>query len=141
MRPRPLLAFFSIPILVFAGRLEVIAADRAQPDAIRVVWKDGRRSEISEKELKQYAVWSERPEYPISARRAKITGVGVYVLHVDKKTGLVTQVDIELSTGNKMLDLFATSAFKRWRFMPGVFLEVRMPSAFNLTRPENPWVY
>ena len=141
MRARLLIAFFSTPILVIAGRLEVIAADSAQPDPIRVVWKDGRRSEISEKELKQHAVWSEHPEYPISARRAKISGAGVYVLHVDKKTGLVTQVDIELSTGSKTLDLYATSAFKRWRFVPGVFLEVRMPSAFHSARPENPWVY
>jgi TonB family protein len=141
MLARPLIAFFSIPMLVIAGRLEVIAAKPAQPDAIRVVWKDGHRSEVSEKELKQHAVWSESPEYPISARRAKITGVGVYILHVDKNTGLVTHVDIELSTGSKMLDLYATSAFKRWRFVPGVFLEVRMPSAFNLTRVENPWVF
>ena len=141
MWARLLIAFFSIPILVIVGRLEVIAAESAQPDAIRVVWKDGRRSEISEKELKQHTIWSERPEYPISARRAKISGVGVYVLGVDKRTGLVTQVDIELSTGSKTLDLYATTAFKRWRFVPGVFLEVRMPSAFNSARPENPWVY
>jgi len=144
MVARVLIAFLSIPMLVVASRLEVIAAQPAQPtqpDTIRVVWKDGRRSEISEKDLKQYTLWSERPEYPISARRAKITGVGVFVLHVDKTTGAVARVDIEISTGSKLLDLHATNAFKKWRFVPGTIIEVRMPSAFQLRRAENPWVF
>jgi TonB family protein len=142
MRTRLFIAFFSIATLVITGQLEVAAAARSeQPDAIRVVWNDGHRSEVSEKELKQHAVYSEHPEYPISARRAKITGVGVYILHVDKKTGAVAQVDVELSTGSKVLDLYATNAFKKWRFVAGVFLQVRMPCAFNSARPENPWVY
>ena len=129
---------FSILMLLVAGRLES-AAD--QPDPVKVVWGDGHRSEVSEKELKQYTVSSKRPEYPIEARRARLEGAGIFVLNIDKKTGAVTGVDIERSTGSKLLDGYATSAFKTWRFKPGMFLRVRMPSAFNIIRPVNPWVF
>jgi len=124
--------------LVMAGRLEVFGA---QPDPIRVVWADGRRSEVSEGQLKQSIISSKRPDYPIEARRARLSGAGVFVLNVDKRTGVVTSVDIETSTGSKVLDGYATTAFNTWRFKPGVFLQVRMPSAFNMRRPENPWVF
>ncbi len=129
---------FSILMLLFAGRLES-ASER--PDPIRVVWGDGHRSEVSEGELKQYIVSSKRPEYPIEARRARLSGAGVFVLNVDKRTGAVATVDIETSTGSKLLDGYATSAFRTWRFKPGAFLRIRMPSAFNIRRPENPWVF
>ena len=129
---------FAILMLSVAGRLES-AAER--PDAIAVVWGDGHRSGVSEGELKQYTVSSKRPEYPIEARRARLTGIGVFVLNIDKRTGAVTSVDVETSTGSKVLDGYATNAFKTWRFKPGAILRVRMPSAFNIRRPENPWVF
>jgi TonB family protein len=129
---------FSILMLSVAGRLESAAE---QPDRVRVVWDDGHRSEVSERELKQYIVSSKRPEYPIAARRSRLEGAGIFVLNIDKKTGAVTGVDIERSTGSKLLDGYATSAFNTWRFKPGTFLRVRMPSAFIITRPVNPWVF
>jgi TonB family protein len=129
---------FSILVLLVAGRLESAAEG---PDAITVVWGDGHRSGVSERQLTQYTVSSKRPEYPIEARRARLSGAGIFVLNIDKRTGAVTGVDIETSTGNKLLDGYATSAFNTWRFKPGAFLRVRMPSAFNMRRPENPWVF
>lgn len=128
----------SILLLAIAGPLEIVAAE---PDPIKVVWSDGRRSEISEKELKQHAVSSKRPEYPKEARRARLEGAGIFGLNIDKRTGAVTSVDIEQSTGSKLLDGYATSAFKTWRFKPGVFLRVRMPSVFYMQHYENPWVF
>ena len=112
----------------------------AQPDPIRVVWVDGHRSEMSEGELKRNTVSSKRPEFPIEARRAGLSGAGIFALNIDRKTGAVTSVDIETSTGSKVLDSYATAAFNTWRFKPGAFLRVRMPSAFNM-RPQNPWVF
>ncbi len=129
---------FSILMLLVAGRLES-AADR--PDAISVIWGDGHRSEVSEGQLKQNTVSSKRPEYPMEARRARLSGAGIFILNIDKRTGAVTGVEIETSTGSKLLDGYATSAFNTWRFKPGAFLRVRMPSAFNMRRPENPWVF
>jgi TonB family protein len=134
------LAAFSI--LIIAGRLEAIAAAAGnQPDPIRVTWADGHQSEVTEKELKRHAVFSVRPDYPIEARRARLEGAGFYVMNIDKKTGAVTKVDIETSAGNKVLDGYATTAFSKWRFKPGVLVRVRMPSAFIIWRPANPWVY
>jgi hypothetical protein len=67
---------FSILMLLVAGWLES-AAER--PDAIFVVWGDGHRSEVSERELKQYTVSSKRPEYPMEARRARLSGAGILI--------------------------------------------------------------
>jgi TonB family protein len=130
--------FVSILLLAMAGPLELVAAE---PDPIRVVWSDGRKSEISEKQLKQHALSSRHPEYPREARRARLEGAGIFVLNIDKRTGAVSTIDIEQSTGHKVLDGYALSAFKTWRFNPGVFLKVRMPSVFYMQHYENPWVF
>jgi TonB family protein len=130
---------FSLPILLIAGRMK--GAAPAQPDPIRVLWADGHRSEVTENELKRHAVFSVRPEYPVQARRGRLQGSGFYVLNIDKRTGAVSSVEIETSTGSNVLDGYAIAAFRRWRFKPGVFLRVRMPSAFIILRPENPWVF
>src|SRR5439155_19392667 len=45
-----------------------------------------------------------RPPYPVEARRQGQTGSGVYILHIDSKTGDVTSVTIQKSTGHKLLD-------------------------------------
>jgi TonB family protein len=128
----------SILLLTVIGPREIIAAE---PDPIRVVWSDGHRSEVSEKQLKQHALSSKHPEYPREARRAHLEGSGFFVLNIDKRTGAVASVDIEKSTGSKVLDGYATSAFKTWRFKPGVFVRVRMPSVFYMRYYDNPWVF
>jgi TonB family protein len=130
--------FVSILLLALAAPLELVAAE---PDPIRVVWSDGRKSEITEKQLKQHALSSKHPEYPREARRSKLEGAGIFVLNIDKRTGAVTTIDVEKSTGHKVLDGYALSAFKTWRFRPGVFLQVRMPSVFYMQHYENPWVF
>jgi TonB family protein len=130
---------FLASVLLLAGGLS--ASTPTEPDRIKVVWKDGHRGEISELELRRYTLFSERPEYPREARRSKIAGVGVYLLHLDKSSGAVTRVEIATSTGSKWLDTCATTAFSKWRFKPGVLLEVRMPSYFRARIPENPWVF
>jgi TonB family protein len=137
MLARLLIAFSAFVLLVWGGP----GATAAEPDRVRVVWKDGHKSEMSEKELKQYTSFSIRPEYPMEAQRSKITGAGIYLLYIDKITGGVARVEIETSTGSKLLDGYATTAFKRWQFKPGTFVQVRMPCAFNILRPINPWVF
>jgi TonB family protein len=129
---------FAILMALVAGRLQ---SATPVPEAITVVWGDGHRSGVSEKQLLQYTVSSKRPQYLISARRARLSGAGIFILNIDKRSGAVTSVDIETSTGSKVLDGYATTAFSTWRFKPGTFLQVRMPSAFNMRRPENPWVF
>ena len=41
-----------------------------------------------------------RPEYPVEAQAQRLTGTGVFVLHVDPKNGQVSSIDIEKSTGH-----------------------------------------
>jgi protein TonB len=76
-----------------------------------------------------------RPEYPFEARRQRITGSGVCVLYINKN-GTVTNAVMAESTGSRLLDDAAVSAFRRWRFRPGSPSRVRMPITFTLRGAE-----
>ncbi len=65
------------------------------------------------------ALYAPRPEYPLEARRRYLTGRGLLILHIDRKTGAVTSVEIAKSIGYKILDDAAVRAFRQWRFKPG----------------------
>jgi TonB family protein len=60
-----------------------------------------------------------RPDYPIEARRRHMTGAGKFVLYVDSKSGDVTSIKIEKSTGHQILDVACLKALIQWRFKPG----------------------
>jgi periplasmic protein TonB len=81
---------------------------------------------------KALAINSPRPEYPYEARSRRITGSGVCVVSVDA-TGNVTDATMAQSIGNPILDNSAVSAFKRWRFKPGVAPKVKIPITFTMT--------
>ena len=82
---------------------------------------------------KIWAVNAPRPDYPYEARSRHITGSGVVIIAVDSNTGVATEVTLEQSTGNPILDDSAVSAFRRWRFKPGAPSRVRIPITFLLT--------
>ena len=65
------------------------------------------------------ATFAPRPEYPLAARAARITGSGVFILRVHINTGIVTQVILGLSTGSALLDKAAAQTLIQWRFKPG----------------------
>lgn len=75
-------------------------------------------------------VW---PEYPYELRRSRITGDGTLFGQVDFKTGLVTSVRMEKSTGNTLLDQAALKAFRQWRFKPGTVRQFRTPISFTVS--------
>lgn len=81
---------------------------------------------------KALAINSPRPEYPYEARSRHITGSGVCVVSVDA-SGTVTDATMAQSLGNPILDNSATSAFRRWRFKPGVAPKVKIPITFTMT--------
>ncbi len=81
---------------------------------------------------KAQALFSPRPEYPYEARRQHKTGSGVCVLTIDA-SGSVSDATMASSTGSDILDNATMSAFKRWRFKPGVFTRVRVPITYTLT--------
>jgi len=73
-----------------------------------------------------------RPDYPREARARHETGSGVFILHVDSKTGEVSSITVQKSTGYKLLDTAALTACIHWRFKSQTVTEVRLPLTFSL---------
>src|SRR2546423_13919345 len=77
-----------------------------------------------------------RPEYPYEARKQRITGSGVVVMHIDRATGNVTSCEMAPGTGNEMLDEAAMSAMRQWRFKPGPVM-AKCPVTFTISGQDN----
>jgi len=89
--------------------------------------------------VRAVAIFAPKPEYPEYARKHHWTGIGWFVMHVDKRTGLVTSVEVTQSTGHKMLDEAVVSAFSRWKFEPDkVAPIVKSPVTFSLSADSGP---
>ena len=73
---------------------------------------------LSPAEAAAIAEYSPAPEYPLEARRNRITGSGTFLMDVDIPTGRVLHVTVERSTGSRLLDSAVVSTFARWRFKP-----------------------
>jgi TonB family protein len=71
-----------------------------------------------------------RPNYPVEAQTQHLTGAGVFILHVHPKSGRVSSIEIEQSTGHKILDNASIAAFTELRFKPNMVLRVKIPVAF-----------
>src|SRR5438270_982323 len=81
----------------------------------------------------QTAVHAAAPIYPLECRAGGITGSGIVLATVDKRTGSVVGARMLKSTGNKLLDGSALEALSRWRFKPGTVSQVKMPINFTMT--------
>jgi protein TonB len=97
------------------------------------VWADGHSAAISDEELIGNTTAAPGAPYPEEARKTKTTGSGVYELRIDK-AGKISAVAIVKSSGSAVLDKAATTAFKKWRFKPGVFQSVRIPVSWSVNR-------
>jgi protein TonB len=69
------------------------------------------------------------PLYPVSARRARMQGRGVFRMYIDEN-GVVTKIGVVKSTGHTLLDRSASAGLRRWRAKPGQRREVDMPVRF-----------
>src|SRR4051794_58103 len=78
------------------------------------------------------------PEYPYSERLYRHQGVGMIRLKLDMKTGVVTKAIVFKSTGFPGLDQSALSAFKRWTWKPGRWMEIYLPVTFEIRAPGSP---
>ena len=78
-----------------------------------------------------------RPEYPAEAQAQRLTGTGVFVLHVDPKNGLVRSIDIEKSTGHKLLDDASVKAFANLQFKRRLASRVKIPVSFVMPEPRD----
>ena len=73
-----------------------------------------------------------RPEYPAEAQAQRLTGSGVFVLHVDCRSGLVRSVEVQTSTGHKILDDASITVFRNLRFKPDGASRVKIPVTFTM---------
>jgi protein TonB len=83
-------------------------------------------------QVKALATYGPPPAYPLEARRNRLTGSGVALLKVDKRTGYVTSGRMLQSMGHKVLDDAALDAFRRWRFRPGTVSPIRIPIKYTI---------
>ena len=74
---------------------------------------------------------------PAEEQRRGITGTVILILSYDV-SGVVTNVEVEQSSGNRNLDRAAVTAAKRWKINPGsrggvrVAGQAKVPVAFTL---------
>jgi TonB family protein len=80
---------------------------------------------------REAALYAPPPEYPTAARRRRLEGTGLFALQI-KPDGKVARVAIVKSTGHRLLDDAAISAFKRFWFRPGSISLVRAPIVFTM---------
>jgi TonB family protein len=89
------------------------------------------------------AVYTPGPVYRPEWAKKGLAGKGVVLVTIDPKTGNVTGVKMEQSTGNALLDGAAMQAYSQWRFEPGSVPRVKMPFEFRpgpplpATRPKS----
>ena len=76
------------------------------------------------------------PRYPYELLHSGISGQGIVFGQVDYKTGNVTSVRMEKSTGSRALDRAALNAFHEWRFETGTRASVSRP---HKIRDEGKW--
>jgi TonB family protein len=64
------------------------------------------------------AIFTPQPIYRAEWAQQRLTGKGVVLVNIDKKTGTVTGARMLTSTGNQQLDGAALQAYSQWRFDP-----------------------
>jgi TonB family protein len=72
------------------------------------------------------------PPYPYEARRAHLTGSGIYEAYL-RPDRTVAKVVVIKSAGYRVLDDYAIAVFREWRFSkaPPTVNKVRIPLTFN----------
>src|SRR6266480_4748974 len=68
-----------------------------------------------------------------AARAQRLVGSGVVDLDIDRQSGRVKSARIEKSTGHKILDSAALTAYKQWRFNAREMQELYEQGALRLS--------
>jgi TonB family protein len=82
--------------------------------------------------VKAMAAYAPRPIYPYEPRRQRVTGSGIALLTVDQTSGAVTEAMMTQSCGNAILDNSTVAALRRWRFKPGIAINIQVPITYTL---------
>jgi TonB family protein len=88
-----------------------------------------------------FSIWhpvqaADKPNDVFGKKRVIVTGRGVVLVSVDPSSGQVTAARMLKSTGSKVLDDAAVTAFQKskHRFKPGTPARVEVPITFTLSR-------
>ena len=73
---------------------------------------------LDDAEAAALTLYAPRPDYPRAARLDRVAGRGIFRLHTQIRTGLVKSVEVDRSTGSRILDGSALKALRQWRFRP-----------------------
>ena len=76
-------------------------------------------------------VYTPPPDLTKLRQQQGAKGSGVFLLHVDSKTGAVTSVDVQKSTGNAFLDEISIETLRKWRARPGTVPLVHIPMSYT----------
>ena len=72
------------------------------------------------------------PEYPHEDLAYRHQGDGLFRISIDPRTGLVTRIEVVISTGFPSLDRSAIAAIRRWRWKPQTWKQVDTPIQFTM---------
>lgn len=87
---------------------------------------------VEEAQTKQLLVFAAKPTYPYDARRARVSGWGLFDLKFDYETGNLREIHVAKNTGNNYLDGHAIGALKLWKAKPRSIHTLRVPINFTL---------
>jgi TonB family protein len=121
--------FRSFTVLALA--ITIISGDVSSA-ATQAKQKASEARNLSDREARALALYAPPPLYPLEAREERMIGHGMAILSVDTRTGMVMAARMEPSTGHKILDDAALTAFRQWRFKAGTLSKVRIPVRFTL---------
>ena len=73
------------------------------------------------------------PHYPLAARRLRMTGRGLFMLHFRPDGSCDKVVPIEwIGSGGGIIGRECVSTFLRWRCMPGAYHKITVPIRFTI---------
>ena len=76
-----------------------------------------------------------RPEFPAEAHAQRLEGSGVFILRLQHSNGRVRAVEVQKSTGHKILDDAAIAKFMTLQFNPQTVASVKIPVEFKMPPP------
>lgn len=76
-----------------------------------------------------------QPEFPAEAQAQRLEGSGIFVLHLQHSNGRVRAVEVQKSTGHKILDDAAIAKFMALQFNPQTVATVKIPVEFKMPPP------
>jgi TonB family protein len=82
-------------------------------------------------EAKCLAIYAPPPKYPTLPDGQRPEGKGLFICHIDVRTGSVKSVSIAKRTGFAILDAEAVNCLKQWRFKRGCDPDVTIPMTFT----------